>query len=186
MKPSVLLADEATSGLDPSTTESILQLIRSIRETEGVSVVLITHEMDVVRSVADTVSRLEGGKIVESGPVGRIVADPVSALAGDLLRHGTPVQPGPGTAIWQVQYGSSAVALDWPQHLGAVLGSQIELLAASIESIGGPAVGRAAISVRAGLPEAAVQKSLAELGLLGHRPTTTAQSRAAGVEVKTP
>ncbi|MFD1211076.1 methionine ABC transporter ATP-binding protein [Arthrobacter sp. GCM10027362] len=187
LKPSVLLADEATSGLDPSTTVSILDLIRSIRDTQNVSVVLITHEMDVVRAAADTVARLEAGRIVESGPVGTIAADPSSALAADLLRHGAPVRPTPGTEVWQVQYGPGAVALDWPQRLGAALGSPVEMLAASIESIGGPPAGRATISVRAGLPEASVHESLAAVGLHGHPALpATVHSDAPGVEVGAP
>ena len=169
LEPSVLLADEATSGLDPASTASILQLIRSIRDSQNISVVLITHEMNVVRSVADTVSRLESGRIVESGTVGRIVSDPASALAGELLSHGTPVAPREETEVWRVQYGPEGVALDWPQRLGAVLGGPVEILAASIESIGGPAAGRATISVRNGLPEATVHESLSAVGLHGDR-----------------
>jgi ABC-type polar amino acid transport system ATPase subunit len=65
LKPSVLLADEPTSGLDPQTTASILKLLAELRDELRVAVVLITHEMDVVRNVADSVARLHEGKIIE-------------------------------------------------------------------------------------------------------------------------
>ena len=62
LKPSVLLADEPTSGLDPQTTSSILKLLAELRDELRVAVVLITHEMDVVRNVADSVARLHEGQ----------------------------------------------------------------------------------------------------------------------------
>src|SRR4051812_39926890 len=62
LRPSVLLADEATSGLDPDTTASILALLKSLRDGLDLTIVLITHEMDVVRDAADTVWRLEQGR----------------------------------------------------------------------------------------------------------------------------
>lgn len=67
LEPSVLLSDEATSALDPETTEQILSLLKDINRRLGLTIVLITHEMDVVRQIADHVTVLDGGKVVESG-----------------------------------------------------------------------------------------------------------------------
>ncbi|MFY0544535.1 methionine ABC transporter ATP-binding protein [Brevibacillus sp. H7] len=67
--PKVLLCDEATSALDPQTTNSILALLRDINRKLGITVVLITHEMHVIRSICDRVAVIDGGKIVESGRV---------------------------------------------------------------------------------------------------------------------
>jgi len=87
----VLLADEATSGLDPETTGSILRLLTELRDDLGVTIVVITHEMDVVRSVADVVAHLDHGRIVEFGRVGDVVRRSDSALSTALL----PDQPPP-------------------------------------------------------------------------------------------
>lgn len=69
MKPGILLSDEATSALDPVTTKSILDLLRDINEKLGITIIVVTHQMEVVREVCQKVSLLENGKIVESGEV---------------------------------------------------------------------------------------------------------------------
>jgi D-methionine transport system ATP-binding protein len=74
--PTVLLCDEATSALDPQTTRSILALLREINEKLRLTIVLITHEMDVIRTVCDRVAVIDGGKIVESGPVTQVFLHP--------------------------------------------------------------------------------------------------------------
>jgi D-methionine transport system ATP-binding protein len=66
-RPQVLLCDEATSALDPETTQSILRLLLEINQRLGLTIVLITHTMDVIRTVADRVAVLDHGRIVESG-----------------------------------------------------------------------------------------------------------------------
>ena len=66
-EPEVLLSDEATSALDPETTESILDLLLKINEEFGITILLITHEMDVIRKICDYVYVLENGKIIEDG-----------------------------------------------------------------------------------------------------------------------
>ena len=72
----MLLSDEATAGLDPTTTKSILALLSHLRDEFGLSVILITHEMEVVREIADSVARIDGGRIVESGSVTDIIRSP--------------------------------------------------------------------------------------------------------------
>jgi D-methionine transport system ATP-binding protein len=67
--PQVLLCDEATSALDPQTTASILALLRDINRRFGLTIVLITHEMQVIRSICDRLAVIQAGRIVESGPV---------------------------------------------------------------------------------------------------------------------
>jgi D-methionine transport system ATP-binding protein len=80
-QPRILLADEATSALDPETTRDVLQLLRRVNEEFGVTIVVITHEMDVVRSIAHTVSVMEAGRIVERGGVFDVFATPKSEAA---------------------------------------------------------------------------------------------------------
>ena len=74
--PHILLCDEATSALDPQTTRSILQLLREINEKLHLTIVLITHEMDVIRTICDRVAVIDGGKIVEAGPVAQVFLHP--------------------------------------------------------------------------------------------------------------
>ena len=85
LAPSVLLSDEATSALDPETTEQILSLLKDINRRLGLTIVLITHEMEVVREIADYVTVLDGGKIVESGPTFEVFAFPQSPTARSFL-----------------------------------------------------------------------------------------------------
>ncbi len=73
--PDILLCDEATSALDPETTRSVLTLLRDLNRDLGLTIVLITHEMDVVRYVCDRVAVLERGRIVETGDVADIFAN---------------------------------------------------------------------------------------------------------------
>lgn len=74
--PNVLLCDEATSALDPQTTKSILQLLKHLNETLGITVVIITHEMAVVKEICHRVAVMEHGRVVESGEVFNIFANP--------------------------------------------------------------------------------------------------------------
>jgi D-methionine transport system ATP-binding protein len=75
-RPKILLCDEATSALDPQTTAQVLQLLAEINRELGLTIVLITHEMDVIRRVCDQVAVMDGGRIVESGPVARVFLHP--------------------------------------------------------------------------------------------------------------
>lgn len=85
--PDILFCDEATSALDPQTTRSILQLIREIQKKMNLTVVMITHQMEVVRDACDEVAVLEDGKVVEVGKVTDIFAHPKSSVTKDFLAH---------------------------------------------------------------------------------------------------
>uniref|UniRef100_UPI0011E5D7E8 methionine ABC transporter ATP-binding protein n=1 Tax=Chitinolyticbacter meiyuanensis TaxID=682798 RepID=UPI0011E5D7E8 len=75
-QPRILLCDEATSALDPQTTQSVLRLLAEINRELGLTIVIITHEMDVVRSVCDRVAVLDAGRVVEVGPVAEVFLHP--------------------------------------------------------------------------------------------------------------
>lgn len=83
--PKILLCDEATSALDPKTTYSILELIRKINKSLGITVIIITHQMNVIEGICSDVAILEGGKIVESGRVQDIFSCPKSTAAKKLV-----------------------------------------------------------------------------------------------------
>ncbi|NLY09699.1 MAG: ATP-binding cassette domain-containing protein, partial [Tissierellia bacterium] len=78
--PKILLCDEATSALDPKTTLAILRLLREINENLGITMVVMTHQMEVVRQICNRVCILENGKIVEEGPVQEVFLRQSSAL----------------------------------------------------------------------------------------------------------
>ncbi|SHL38263.1 methionine ABC transporter ATP-binding protein [Phytopseudomonas punonensis] len=78
-RPKILLCDEATSALDPQTTASVLQLLAEINRELGLTIVLITHEMDVIRRVCDRVAVMDAGVIVEQGPVADVFLHPQHA-----------------------------------------------------------------------------------------------------------
>ncbi len=91
--PDILLADEATSALDPETTRDVLRLLRRINKELGTTVVVITHEMHVVREICDTVVMMESGRVVEAGPTYSVFADPQSDSTQRFVStavHGTP------------------------------------------------------------------------------------------------
>ena len=85
--PKVLLSDEATSALDPKTTQSILNLIREIQKKMSLTVVMITHQMEVVRDACDEVAVLNNGEVVEIGKVSDVFANPKSEVTKDFLNH---------------------------------------------------------------------------------------------------
>ena len=86
-RPEVLLSDEATSALDPQTTKSVLSLLRDINEKLGLTVLLITHEMTVIKEICDSVAVLDSGEIVEKGPILRIFTAPRKSVTKELLTH---------------------------------------------------------------------------------------------------
>ncbi len=86
-RPDVLLSDEATSALDPQTTKSVLKLLRDINEKLGLTIILITHEMNVIKEICDTVAVLDDGEVVEQGPVLKVFTTPVKEITKDLLTH---------------------------------------------------------------------------------------------------
>lgn len=86
-RPSILFSDEATSALDPETTRSILDLIKDLRDKLGLTVVMVTHQMEVVRRVCDDVAIISGGSFVEQGSVEEVFAGPKSEIARRLLKE---------------------------------------------------------------------------------------------------
>ncbi|WP_192709785.1 ATP-binding cassette domain-containing protein [Methylobacterium sp. OAE515] len=155
--PEILLCDEATSALDPETTLAILDLLRDINRRLGITIVLITHEMSVIREICSDVVVLEAGRVVETGPVWRVFGAPEHPTTRALLEpltRGLPadlaarLQPHPepgGSAILQVTYsGQGAPDLS---GLAAAAGAPVRLLQAGIERIQGHAVGRILVAV---------------------------------------
>ncbi len=87
--PDVLFCDEATSSLDPKTTREILALLKQLNQKLGLTIVLITHEMEVIKQICHQVAVLEQGKIVERGPVSQVFTDPQHATTKQFLQNTT-------------------------------------------------------------------------------------------------
>lgn len=83
--PKILLCDEATSALDPQTTLSILKLLKQLNTKLGITIIMITHEMQVIKEICDKVAVMENGKVVESGDVFSIFASPKETITKDFI-----------------------------------------------------------------------------------------------------
>jgi D-methionine transport system ATP-binding protein len=84
-KPSILLCDEATSALDPQTTQSILGLLRDLNRTLGLTIVIVTHEMQVIKSTCHRAAIMERGQVIETGTTFDLFANPAQRLTRDFI-----------------------------------------------------------------------------------------------------
>lgn len=169
-EPSVLLSDEATSGLDPEATRSILALLTELRDDLGVTILVITHEMDVVRGVADVVAHLDHGRIVEQGPVADVVRRSDSELSQALLPL-PAAGASDGLAGWQLRYAAEQVDPHWLAQAGRALGADVALLAALVEDLGAGRAGRVRVGLDARLDQHRVVEVFAALGIVAVRET---------------
>ncbi|SDU55115.1 methionine ABC transporter ATP-binding protein [Gordonia westfalica] len=183
LKPSVLLSDEATSGLDPAATDTFLQLLTEVRDELGLAVVFITHEMDTIVRVADTVGRLDHGRIVEHGRLENLVLDADSVLGRALRPRGPSAAATADDTPITVIYNSTTVPADWLTRLGGSLGIPISVLGANIQTIDGTAFGDLTVSVPAGHASGFIGAA-AELGLVARVAEAPAPATGAGTEKK--
>ena len=169
-RPAVLLMDEATSALDPATTEQILDLVKSIRDATGITVLLITHESDVVRRICDAAALMEDGRIVEQGQLLDLVADPASRIADQLIPLGRPNETllGPSQLLSFVQGEVNQPVLS---HLTRDTGIDVSILGGSVEMIAGHKVGR--LRVAFAHPHGAVDDAVIEEYVARHGVTVS-------------
>lgn len=114
--PDVLLCDEATSALDPQTTDAILDLLLDINRQLNLTIVLITHEMHVVRKICQHVAVMENGKVVEEGPVLDIFSHPKQPITQTFVRQiaGQNTPSEPFNPLWIQDIGGSILKLIFP------------------------------------------------------------------------
>ncbi|GER21836.1 methionine import ATP-binding protein MetN [Zafaria cholistanensis] len=135
--PDVLLCDEPTSALDPATTEEILDLIKALRDRLGLTVLIITHEMHVVKRACDSVSLLEAGRIVESGRLADVVASPGGRLSMALLPlPGEAPEVLPGGPVLDLLYSGDAAAMPVISGIARRFDTDVNVLAGSVEHLG--------------------------------------------------
>ncbi|MET3907044.1 D-methionine transport system ATP-binding protein [Bradyrhizobium sp. S3.3.6] len=175
-RPSVLLSDEATSALDPQTTRAILDLLANINRELGVTIVLITHEMSVVRQLAKEVVVLDAGHVVESGHVADIFTHPKHPITQSFLAEVTgdslPVslasrivqEPG-SQAVIRVQVRGAGAGDTLIARLARELGLDVSVLSARIDEVGGQHVGSLVLGIPLGISrgEDAATRTLAWL-----------------------
>ncbi|BDX34686.1 methionine import ATP-binding protein MetN [Mycobacterium antarcticum] len=164
LRPSVLLSDEATAGLDPTTTDSVVDLLRELRDDLNLSIVFITHEMDTVLKIADSVARLDHGSIVESGRIVDLLTDPRSSLGSELRPQRTDAEPTAGQQLWNIVYDAPDVPADWIAEASRDLDVPLSVLGASVQVVGGVSVGGVTLGVPAELGDD-VREVLARYGL---------------------
>ncbi len=147
--PKIVICDEATSALDPQTTKSILQLIKDVNQKLGITFLIITHEMDVIKQVCDKVAILEDGEVVEQGDTLTLYAEPKSKTAANFFDYET-------TEIKEHYLDGTILRLTFLNNeidnpiLYNVIKScdtEISVISGFIEDIGGATVGKLTVRV---------------------------------------
>ena len=147
--PKVLLCDEATSALDPQTTRSILRLIQDINQKTGITVVIITHEMAVVKDICRRVAVMDGGRVVEEGDVFSIFSSPREAVTRsfisttsnlskveELMEAGSPiVDLSPGQLLVRMTYIQKSASEAIISDLSRRFGVDINIIYSNLEVI---------------------------------------------------
>ena len=153
--PEVLLCDEATSALDPQTTQSILQLLRELNRKLGLTIVLITHEMQVIKEICQHVAVMENGAVVEQGDVFSVFVNPqqpvtrnfmemTSHVAGfrRLLNEKSPLlELKPGQCILSLRYLERNVCSALVSYLSRTYGVDLNIIFGNVEMIDGHPLG---------------------------------------------
>ena len=159
-KPRVLLSDEATSALDPDATESILSLLRDLNAKLGLTVVLITHEMAVIKSICRNVAVMEDGRVVEQGDVYNIFAHPVQPITrrfvasanalsrvDKLLETGSGlVQVGENELLVRLIFSKDSVGDSVISRISRDFDVSLNIVLASVEVLEGMSASPAAVS----------------------------------------
>jgi D-methionine transport system ATP-binding protein len=153
-QPKVLLCDEATSALDPETTQNILQLLKDINQRLGLTILLITHEIDVVKTLCDRVALLDQGRLVEVADIVNFFTEPRSVLAKKFVSHSLrQALPSPleqrlnsikkenSHAVLRILFKGHAAAEPLMAHLMREMGMHLNILQANIEFLKGVTLG---------------------------------------------
>lgn len=153
--PSVLLCDEATSALDPQTTDSILGLLKDLNQKLKITIVVITHEMAVVKNICDRVAIMDGGRVVEIGDVFKIFSDPGEEITKSfiettsnlkkveaLMAEKSPIlELKPDEFLMQFTYIERTANRPLVSYISRQFNINVNILFGDIETIGGDALG---------------------------------------------
>ena len=153
--PEVLLSDEATSALDPETTQSILRLLKEVNRALGVTILIITHEMQVIKEICSQVYVMEGGRIVEQGDMFQVFAVPRQAVTRrfvDSTSHlsriqellddpARPIKLNPGDYLFRLNYLERSTSEALISNISRRFELDVNILLGSIELIDGNPLG---------------------------------------------
>lgn len=154
--PHVLLCDEATSALDPHTTQEILGLLQELNARFGLTIILITHEMEVVKQICNKVAVMEGGQIVETGSIAEIFADPKHPTTRQFLQktvHEIPEQflksVSPTKTLVRLSFKGKGAAEPVISRIIKQCDVEVNILLGWIESLEGMLIGNLVIEISA-------------------------------------
>ncbi|WP_458040083.1 MULTISPECIES: methionine ABC transporter ATP-binding protein [Bacteria] len=157
--PKILLSDEATSALDPTTTGQIIELLRSINREYGTTILVVTHEMDVIKDLAEEVAVMAGGEVVEQGTVLETFLHPKADITRDfvttVIPQGIPqrvVEHLGGDGLWRLLLVDDQVTQPLVSDLITGIGVSINMLHADMTEIRDHTVGQMILKVT-GSPE---------------------------------
>ena len=153
--PELLLCDEATSALDPETTQAILDLLMDINRRLGITIVLITHSMDVIRSVCDKVAVLDHGHLVEEGEVIDVFLHPQHETTQSLLHESSGVDAeawkrlvaDSGARVLRLSYRGETTAQPLISRMATELDTQISILQGTVGQLKDIAYGQLVVSI---------------------------------------
>lgn len=147
-RPKVLLCDEATSALDPMTTRSILDLLKDINQRFGITIVIITHEMDVIETICDKVAILENGRIVEKGKVEDVFINPKSEAGKRLVfKSEEQFSEFESEKIYRIVFNGQSSFEPIISNMVAKFKAPVNILFANTKNIGGKAFGQMLIQL---------------------------------------
>ena len=173
VSPDILFCDEATSALDPQTTRSILELLKRLQKDMNLSVVMITHQMEVVRDCCQQVAVIDNGAVAETGFVREIFSAPKSEVTKDFLMHINPLNPEDTQLIrWSKSGGAYTLRFSGALTSEPVLskisrdyGIEFNICAGGMQKVGDTVVGTLFVDIN-GSPEN-MQKAFAYLNQNG-------------------
>lgn len=173
VSPDILFCDEATSALDPQTTRSILELLKRLQKDMNLSVVMITHQMEVVRDCCQQVAVIDNGAVAETGSVREIFSAPKSEVTKDFLMHINPLNPEDTQLIrWSKSGGAYTLRFSGEPTSEPVLskisrdyGIEFNICAGGMQKVGETVVGTLFVDIN-GSPED-MQKAFAYLNQNG-------------------
>jgi len=149
--PKILLCDEATSALDPQTTEEILSLLKDINSRLGITIIIITHQMSVVRSICNKVAILSAGELVETGPLQEIFNDPKSDAAKKLVfsenGDSSRIQTNVGKRVVRITFEETSAFEPVIANMILEFKTPINILGANTKNVNGAARGEMLLSV---------------------------------------
>ncbi|HYF83427.1 MAG TPA: ATP-binding cassette domain-containing protein [Clostridia bacterium] len=153
-KPDILLCDEATSALDPTTTKSILRLLKTINESLGITIVIITHQMEVIKEVCNKVAVISDGRLVEQGNTYDIFSNPADHVTKNFVKD---ISTEIDESLYVIDKGSKLVKVTFPNDSAGKpiisdtirkFAVEVNIMSGHISNIQGKSYGQLIIAIK--------------------------------------